>query len=198
VVEPHRILLRAFAIWLPVTVAATIVILAVFVAAQQNLRIGANDPQIQIVEDAAAQLDAGATPASILPPAHVDMARSLAPFVIVFDRQGRPIASSASMNGETPVPPTGVFTSVPAGGRNDVTWQPAAGVREAAVVVAYRDGFVLAGRSLRVVEERESSLGGWVVLAWLGMLGVSGLAALFGAAVTRTPRSGMDRTKSAA
>jgi hypothetical protein len=86
--EPGRWFWRAFAIWLPVSAAATVVILLISVAAQQDLRRGANDPQIQLAEDAAAQLDAGATPAAVLPPEHVDMAHSLAPFVIVFDRQG--------------------------------------------------------------------------------------------------------------
>lgn len=182
-VKQQRLVARAFAIWLPVAVAATIVIVLVFVVAQQGLRLGADDPQIQLAEDAAAQLDRGASPSSVVPSANVDMARSLASFLIVFDRQGQPVASSTSLDGAVPRPPSGVFNSVPVGGRNDITWQPEPGVRDATVVVAYRGGFVLAGRSLRVVEERESSLGSWVLLAWLATLGLSGLAAVLGVAL---------------
>jgi hypothetical protein len=42
-----------------------------------------------------------------------------------------------------------------------ITWQPAPGVRVAAVIVPYggqQPGFVLAGRSLRLVEQREDAL----------------------------------------
>ena len=197
--EPDRLIQRTLAIWLPVTAAATVVILLIFVAVQQDLRLGANDPQIQMAEDAAAHLDAGASPTAVLPGEHIDMAHSLAPFVIVFDRQGQPLASSVALRGETPLPPPGVFTSVPNNGRNEVTWQPAPGVRSAAVVVAYAHGYVLAGRSLRVVEERESSLGNSAIVAWLGMFVFTGLAALVGSwAAGRRAPSGAATTKSAA
>jgi hypothetical protein len=198
-IEADWLLRRAFAIWLPVTAAASVVILLIFVAVQQDLRLGANDPQIQMAEDAAAHLDAGASPTAVLPNEHIDMAHSLAPFVIVFDHQGQPLASSAALNGETPLPPPGIFTSVPKNGRNAITWQPAPGVRSATIVVAYAHGYVLAGRSLRVVEERESSLGNSVIVAWLGMLVFSVLAALAGARVaSRIAPSGPAKTKSAA
>ncbi|HEV2013769.1 MAG TPA: hypothetical protein VGR77_07805 [Candidatus Dormibacteraeota bacterium] len=198
-IEADRLLRRAFAIWLPVTAAATLVILLIFATVQQDLRLGANDPQIQMAEDAAAHLDAGASPTAVLPSERIDIAHSLAPFVIVFDRQGQPLASSAALRGETPLPPHGVFTSVPNNGRNQVTWQPAPGVRSATIVVAYAHGYVLAGRSLRVVEERESSLGNSAIVAWLGMFLFTGIAALVGSwALTRSAPSGAAKTKSAA
>jgi hypothetical protein len=179
--------------------AATVVILLIFVAIQQDLRRGANDPQIQMAEDAAAHLNAGASPTAVLPNEHIDIAHSLAPFVIVFDRQGQPLASSATRNGEPPLPPRGVFTSVPNNGRNEVTWQPAPGVRSATILVAYANGYVLAGRSLRLVEEREASLGNGVMLAWFGMLVFSGLAAMIGVqAANWAARSRPAGSKSAA
>lgn len=197
--QPDPLAWRAFAIWLPVAAAATVVMLLIFVAMQQDLRRGANDPQIQMAEDAAAQLDAGGTPAAVLPSAQVDIAHSLAPFVIVFDRQARPLASSALLDGQTPLPPRGVLTSIPSSGRNEVTWQPAPRVRIAAVVVAYANGYVLAGRSLRVVEERESALSQWVILAWFGMLVLSGLGAIIGVrAANWAGRSRPGQSKSAA
>jgi len=198
-VQSKRLALRAFAIWLPVAVAATVVILLTYVVAQQDLRLGANDPQIQMAEDAAGLLNGGASPPSVVPSANVDMAHSLAPFVIVFDKNGQPLASSALLDGAVPRPPYGVFVSVPAGGRNEITWQPAPDVREATVVVAYRVGFVLAGRSLRVVEERESALSGWVGLASLATLLLTGVATLLGVALLRwSSVGGEGKTRSAA
>jgi hypothetical protein len=197
--QPARVFWGAFAIWLPVTAAATVVILLIAVAAQQDLRRGANDPQIQMAEDAAAHLDAGATPTAVLPSEPIDIAHSLAPFVIVFDRQGQPLASSATLDGQTPLPPRGVLTSISSHGRNEVTWQPAPGVRNAAIVVAYGNGYVLAGRSLRVVEERESALTNWVILAWFGMVIFGGLGAMIGVwAADWAGRSKLSRSKSAA
>jgi len=37
-----------------------------------------------------------------------------------------------------------------------VTWQPNADVRIASVVLPYNNGFVMAGRNMREVEQRES------------------------------------------
>jgi hypothetical protein len=41
---------------------------------------------------------------------------------------------------------------------NLLSWQPEAGVRSAIVVKSYPGGFVLAGRSLQSVEQRETNL----------------------------------------
>jgi hypothetical protein len=72
-------------------------------------------------------------------------------------------------------------------------------VRSATTVVAYAHGYVLAGRSLRVVEERESALTNWVILAWFGMVVCSGLAAMIGVwAANWAGRSNPARSKSAA
>lgn len=150
----------------------------VFAAVQQDLRMGANDPQIQMVEDAAARLDGGASPASVVSAPAVDLARSLAPFTIVFGKDRRPLASSAILDGQTPQPPAGAFDAVANGGRSEITWAPRPAVREAAVIVAYRDGYVLAGRSLRIVEQREDALGQVVILLFVVMLAFTALTSL--------------------
>jgi uncharacterized protein YacL len=52
-------------------------------------------------------------------------------------------------------------------GENRITWQPREGVRIAAVIVSYQNGFVLAGRNLREVEIRETQVTQFAGLAWI-------------------------------
>ncbi len=125
---------------------------------QQDMRSNADDPQIQLAEDAAAQLASGQQVQTVVPAQKVDMATSLAPYIIIFDNTGKPIASSAQLNGQTPTIPSGVFDSVRQNGEDRITWQPQPGVRSAIVVTQFKganSGFVVAGRSLREVEIRE-------------------------------------------
>jgi len=134
---------------------------------QQVLRMSANDPQIQLAEDAAQRLNAGEDVARILPDHKVDMAASLAPFVIVYDNVGRPVASSASLGGATPTPPHGVFEFVRSNREESVTWQPRPEVRIASVITRTAGGFVVAGRNMREVEIREGRVFKLAALGWL-------------------------------
>src|SRR5690242_8213126 len=118
------------------------------------------------------------------------MATSLAPYLIVFDASGQPVAGSARLNGITPTVPSGVFASVQQAGEERLTWQPQTGVRSAAVVTRVdgaASGFVLAGRSLREVEDRITALEQIVGLVWV--VGVAGLAALCGGLAWAAPRA---------
>ena len=184
------LLVRALTNWLPVAVLATVMAGLVYGVGQHILRSGANDPQVQLARDAAARWDAGTPPTSVIPAAQTDVGRSLAPFLIVFDGSGGEVASSARLEGTTPQLPSGVFDSVRMAGEDRITWQPAAGVRIAAVIVPAQHGFVLAGRSLQLVEEREDDTLLLVVLAWLAALGLTGGAALAAAWLQELPRGG--------
>ena len=151
--------------------------LALYAIPQHLLRSGANDPQIQLAADAAILLESGTAPSVAVTDANVDVARSLAPFVIAYDDQGRPLASQAKLNGSVPVPPAGVFDYVRQHGEERLSWQPVlgrtGGVRIAAVVQRVsgsHPGFVLAGRSLREVEARIEDVKEMAGLTWLGML----------------------------
>jgi len=165
---------------------ATGVALALYAIPQQVLRQSLNDPQIQMVGDLAAKLERGVAPAQAVPEGPpIDMARSLAPFVIVYDDQGHPVASQATLDGSVPVPPMGVFDYVRSHGQERVSWQPilgrVGGVRIAAVVQrigGVHPGFVLAGRNMREVEMRESQVAQMAGLTWLGMLGVIAVGCL--------------------
>jgi hypothetical protein len=184
----RALLRRAIAFFIPAALVLTVGTGLAYVSVQQVLRSGANDPQVQLAEDAAAALDSGSDPGSVTGPgsavvgmagpAVVDPAVSLAPFVVVFDVSGAPLASNARLDGAIPAPPAGVLEAAKASGRNAVTWQPRPGVRIATVTVPWSGGTALAGRSLRVVEEREDQALFLAGAAWAAGLVSLALAAL--------------------
>ena len=153
-------------------VVVTLIFGSIYLVAQQNYRQSANDPQIQLAEDVAVALNRGATPqwnAS----SQIDAGSSLAPFVVIYSASGTPVAASGLINGTMPTIPIGVFSFVSAHGEDRVTWQTHASstvgsgdLRFAAVVVAYKNGYVMAARSLREIEKRESMLNLEVGLPW--------------------------------
>jgi len=171
--------------WLLVAIVVTGLVGLLYAAVQQELRQGANDPQIQMAEDAAVKLAGGQSVQNVVPSEKVDIATSLAPYLIIFDAKGNPIASSAQLNGQTPTIPSGVFDSVRQNGEDRITWQPQTGVRSAIVVTQFTgstSGFVVAGRSLREVEKREDGLLQILVAGWVVMILVTFVATalLFG------------------
>ena len=163
--------------WLGAAVIITVVYLTIAATVQHLLRIGANDPQIQMAEDGAARLGQG-EPATNLLGGDVDVATSLAPFLIIYDVDGRVVASSARLRGTTPTLPVGVLHQTSPGNENRLTWQPRPGVRLASVVVASGKGYVLSGRSLREVEQRASDAEHLIAAAWAGSLVVLTIAFL--------------------
>ncbi len=179
-----RIIFEIIKKWLPIAIVTAGLCVLVYLTVQQSLRMGANDPQIQMAEDSASRLSTGASVESVVPSTKVELADSLAPFVIIFDQSGKILASSATLHGSVPAYPAGIIDFVRKNGQDRVTWQPEAGVRMATVVVPYKNGFVMAGRSLTEVEKRESqveSLCGLAMLAiWAATLIVIVLGELFG------------------
>jgi hypothetical protein len=170
---------RVLLYWFPTALGITILSALVYLAVQQSYRQSANDPQIQLAEDAAAQLEAGQQPETLVGAGKVEIDRSLSTFLIIYDDAGQPLASSARLNGNIPTLPAGVFSSVRQSGEERLTWQPQEGVRSATVITHFggsHPGFVLAGRSLREVEKREAQLTQFVGFAWLAALAGSLLA----------------------
>ena len=162
---------------------ATGIALAFYAIPQHVLRSGLNDPQIQMATDLATTLerfgvDDGLRQGALLASgsgANIDMARSLSPFLIVFNDAGQPLGSNAQLDGQTPAPPQGVFDHVRSHGEERVTWQPRRGVRIAAVIERVngrQPGFVLAGRNMREVEARIGDVQTMAGLTWLGMIGL--------------------------
>ena len=177
-------MIKTFAQCVPLGVAVTGICLLVHVSVQQNYRQSLNDPQIQIAEDAARKLTKGDVPASVVPRVDlIDIAHSLAPWIAIYDHSMVPLEASGELAGAPPQPPKGVFDATdpsryeaigggPAG-ENRVTWQPLESVRQAIVVVRTDRYFVVVGRNMREVEEREGTLGTMVFLAWLVILGAT-------------------------
>lgn len=142
--------------WIPIAAVSTALCLLVYLTVQQSIRQGANDPQVQLANDAAAALARGAPP-DAAPVSHVDMRSSLAPFLVTYDESGKPTGGSGYLGGALPAPPAGVFDFARRHGENRVTWMPEPAVRIASVVVhvgASGGGFVLAGRRMDEIEAR--------------------------------------------
>ncbi len=155
--------------WLPMAVAITMLAGLVYLSVQQAYRLGANDPQIQMAEDGAAALAAGQPAQSIVPAGKVDIAQSLAPYVVVFDADGKSLASNALLHGQAPALPGGVLDVARRQGEDRISYQPEPGARSAVVVAAVQGGqggFVLAGRSLHEVETRIGQLTQITGLVW--------------------------------
>jgi hypothetical protein len=161
---------------------STVLSLGLAVIPQQVLRLGANDPQVEITGNLKAVLQQGADPLSLVAHTPVDIRESLSLFTMVFDEHGRQLASSAQLNGASPIPPAGVFDYARKHGEERVSWQPQPGVRIATVIRHVETGgFILAGRNMREVEARESLATTQAGLVWLGMLAIIGVGTfLFG------------------
>jgi len=132
--------------------AGSLVVVALAAAGAVGLAVQAigqpaNHPQVDMAHQVVSRLDAGANPADVIPASRVDISTSTDPYVIVTDSQHEVLASSASLAGQSVLPPSGVFDSVKAHGEDRVTWQPASGVRSWIVVDSFSGGFVIVGRS---------------------------------------------------
>src|SRR5436190_947465 len=177
---------RAVLLFIPLAVVITALCGLGYLIGKQGQRTGANDPQVQLAEDAAARLDADETPAAVVPTGPpVDVAGSLAPFVVVYDAAGTALATDAQLDGAAPAVPKGVLETARANGIDAVTWQPRAGVRIATVTVPWKGGTVTAGRSLRLIEERVDDLTRLVGLGWIVTVGVTLVACLAVSFVSR-------------
>jgi len=180
--------------WLPLAVAATVLAATAFTIGQQILRSDANDPQMQLAEDAAARLQAGASPAEVIPAGETDIASSLAPWVIVYGPDRKPHAGSARLDGQLADYPVSVFDNAAPGSHSHaVTWQPRSGVRAASVVVGFKGGWVVAGRSLRLVEEREDLVGQLAIAGWLASLVATAVAVLAAELIARKLEGDLSR-----
>ena len=180
-------LLEPLAWFVFAAIAVTGVCAAAYTIVQQVYREGLNDPQIQMVEDAAMRLSSAAAPADVVPQGSpVDIANSLSPWIAVYDAQGSELASSGQLNGAPPSLPAGVFDTAqwlthPSGlyfnqspvAQNRFTWQPNPTVRQAVIVAQTPDKkyFVAAGRNMREVEQRIEHEGEIVFAVWLFTLG---------------------------
>jgi hypothetical protein len=151
--------------YLAAAVIATVSLGVLYVAVQQALRLGADEPQASMASDTATSLENGARPQD-LTKGQVNMSTNMAPFIIIYDKSGKVISGNGYLDGQVPQVPIGVLRAAGRGKANRVTWQPEHKVRIASISYATRDYYVLAGRSLKVVEGHISSFGKWVAAVW--------------------------------
>ncbi len=165
---------QLFGVWLILAIMITGVVGFPTVAVQQTYRQNANDPQVEITQEVAAAIQKGIPRDQIVgSTGSVDMGTSLSPFIAIYDENAKVVGTSGKLNNENPVPPSGVFDTVKQKGHIRFTWQPQPGVRVAAVmqeVKGDKTTFVLAGRSLREVEQREKQLTEMAGLTWLALM----------------------------
>ncbi|GAC1386409.1 MAG: hypothetical protein NVS1B7_5120 [Candidatus Saccharimonadales bacterium] len=157
--------------WLPLAFVTSVLVGFSYIVMQQNLRNSANDPQIQIAEDAAVSLANGTTIDSLTKSSPIDIATSLAIFATIYDNQGRPIVSSGKLDGRDPLIPLAVINYTKVHQEHRVTWQPRPNVRVAVVLNRYVGrsgdvGYVMVGRNVREVERRLNQLLIYSALAW--------------------------------
>ncbi len=157
--------------WLPLGFVITMFFLGMAGVAQQIIRQGANDPQIQITEDMTADLINGTPVLDSANRKPINIADSLSSFTATFDQDGNIISSDYVLNDKEVFPPKGVFDYARTHGEDRVTWQPEKGVRTAIVVKYYksenRSGYVLAGRSMKETEKRTGLIYNLLLIGWL-------------------------------
>jgi hypothetical protein len=158
-------------VFLIIAALVTLQVLLVGVAVQQNYRQSANDPQIAAASDVASALAQGA-PVDAIAQQPIDISKSLEVFPIVYDSSGKVAASGATLGSNSNLTvPSSVLAYAKAHGSDRFTWEPQKGVRVAAVVVPYSasgtNGYVLIGRNIQQIEQRENMLTVMVLVAWI-------------------------------
>ena len=166
--------------WLPFAVVISAFSLLAYTSVQQVYRQSADDPQIQMANDAAQALDNGESVDALVPAHQVDISQSLAPFYVIFDTAQEPVVSSGLLDSEAPRLPDGVLAYAEQNGENRLTWEPKPGTRIATVIVPYNDGFVLAGRNMREVEQREAQVSRFAGITWILALVATFIVIAFG------------------
>lgn len=152
----------AFGLWLPVALTAILLTGFSYWAMQQNYRLSANDPQVQMATEAIKDLsqveDLSAIAGSL---GQIDITQTANPFLVVYDDTGKPVIGNGYLNEQLPELPAGAFTSARKMTDNRFTWQPKNGPRFAAVLKHYtgkQNGFILTARSLSETDKRISML----------------------------------------
>lgn len=123
---------------------------------QQQQRQSANYPQIAYAIDAANSLNVNAPYAQIVK-GKVNLNQSLAPFINIYSLSGQPLAGNGYLNGSLALFPYGALTASNNKYYSAVSWQPTTQLRFAAVTVKANHYYVVSARSLKIVEQNETS-----------------------------------------
>ncbi len=171
-----------FRVWLAIVGTASLILGTSYTMVQQSTRLSADDLPLTTAQVAKQELQNGSTATEVVPTLKTNLQTDSSVFIIVTDSSKHVLASSAVLNGRTPLPPNGVFSFTAQHGSDHFSWQPQNGVRLAARVLKYgaspNDGYIITGQSLKQFENRISAYG-WLALAgWLAVLAWSYLILL--------------------
>lgn len=167
--------------WAILAVPITFILLTVYIVAHQLLRQTANDPLVQSAEDWAATIETNVNPNRLDLGNYIDPSLSYQNFGIVYDQDGKIIATSVAAPSDM-TQPDGVFDSVDAAPNNEVryTWQPATGDRYATVMkranLQSKSYYVLAGRNLKLIEQHQSQAMWLIFFGWVATLAATFVA----------------------
>jgi hypothetical protein len=160
---------RILLTWLPLGFVATLLIGCFYIALQHHIRQDADYPQVQLAEDIAASMYKNEKPSANLS-TNVDVQHSLAPFVVLYDSNGRPVDGTGKLGRALPELPADVLEYTRKHVKHRLTWHPNDKTRIAAVLQYYQNpqhaGYVLAGRNLRETEKQQNSLLVTAGIAW--------------------------------
>ena len=115
--------------WVAAAGLISVACLGLYVVVQQAGRIGANDVPEALAHRSVELLSAGRSPQAVAQGPAVDLATDASAFVTVYGEDHTVLASTATLHGAVPSVPAGVLDLAAATGEDQVTWQPAAGVR---------------------------------------------------------------------
>jgi len=160
-------------LWLALAGVATLVIGSSYAMVQQSTRLSADDLPLTTAQVAKQELQSGSNAKDIVPALKTNLKTDSSVFTIITDNSKHVLASSATLDGQTPLPPNGVFSFTSTHGTDHFTWQPQTGVRIATRVISYgkspNDGFIITGQSLKQYEDRISTYTYIALAAWLAV-----------------------------
>ena len=148
--------------------------LGIYGVGKQVRRRDVNQPLIAMLNTAKEELSKGAEITSVIPKNKVKMETELEPFMIIFNERGEIATGSVELEGKTPKLPISILEVTKDKGINKITWQPKQGIRSAVVIIPYPHGWILAGRSLRIVEADEIKWLELITILWVAceMIGI--------------------------
>lgn len=156
------------------------IILFIYASVQQVHRSVANDPQLQIARDMRNEALSSKSLNHWINNDTIDAATSSAVFYTFYDNNGKPVETSALLDGRAPQVPKGILDFARQNQEDVVTWQPREGVRLAMVVEHIQGvGYAAVGRSLRETEERTGNLVNMMLITWTSCMAILALHFVF-------------------
>jgi hypothetical protein len=151
------------------------ILFTVYACVQQTYRKAADDPQTQIARDISSRLNRNLAVDHLLPADTIEITEDEGIFVQLYNSDRQLVMSTAQLNKKEPQLPKGVFDNADKNGEAALSWEPQKGIREATIVVPVLSpqvAYVVAGRSLKETEIRESNLEKMIFISFAISIGI--------------------------